>query len=430
MKSRMLGLKEYLVIFFLLFATDSILVCSNDNRLWARASWIMMLLLLLYYVQKSGFRIKRQDMNVIFLCLCLILSMIKNDGILNINYYQRVTLILLALFTARNIEYDRFVECFLSIMRVIAIVSLVGFVFHSIIESSDLFPVIMTGNGKIPFKTLFFTNIRYGVPVNRNFGPFWEPGAYQIYLNWALFYELNRSNRINIVAVLLFAVTILTTKSSAGVIILGFVFICFYLKKEKKKTIKKTYYKMAIFIFVLAGILFIINNNHLMFMLFSKFSSLLTDHSTIHSGNVSAYTRIYSVFANLDIIRDYPLFGIGSDAIKQAVMDSHGLTSNTNSILAMAASYGVVAGALYFSLFLKAAKNQCGFLNRVVFLIMVISIYSTENLIVSVFSYLVLIYEAEGRKEIIVNYEHRRENYLSFGKNEKGQIQIAQYNSL
>lgn len=426
MKISVLRLREYLVVFFLIFATDSVIVCSNDNRLWARVSWIILFILLFYYMQKSGFRIKKQDINLILLCGCLVLSMVKNDSLLSVNYYQRITLILVSLFIARNIEYDRFIKCFLVIMKLIAIVSLAGFVFHSIIENSRLFPFIMTGNGTVPFKTLFFTNIRYGVPVNRNFGPFWEPGAYQIYLNWALFYELNKSNRINIFNVLLFSVAVITTKSSAGLIILGLVFICFYLKKEKVKTAYKTNYKIIIFLLALTGILFIVNNSHLMIMFFSKFSSFFSDHSTIHSGNVSTYTRIYSIFANLDIIRKYPLFGIGSNKIKLAVKASYGLASNTNSILAMAASYGLLAGILYFSLFLKAARNQCGFLNSCAYLIMLISIYSTENLIVSVFSYIVLIYEAESRKEKIAVYELGRENNLSLRKNKKGQIQICQ----
>lgn len=430
MKISVLKLREYLVVFFLIFATDSVIVCSNDNRIWARISWIILFILLFYYMQKSGFKIRKQDINLILLCACLMLSMVKNDSLLTVNYYQRVTLILVSLFIARDIEYDRFIKYFLAIMKLIAIVSLVGFAFHSIIESSSLFPVIMTGNGTIPFKTLFFTNIRCGVPVNRNFGPFWEPGAYQIYLNWALFYELNKSNRINIMNVLLFSIAVITTKSSAGLIILGLVFICFYLKKERTKTVKKTNYKIIIFILAVSGVLFIINNSHLMIMFFSKFASFFTERNTIHSGNISTYTRIYSIFANLDIIKRYPLFGIGSNKIKLAVKASYGLVSNTNSILAMAASYGLLAGALYFSLFLKAAKNQCGFFNSCAYLIMLISIYSTENLIVSVFSYVVLIYEAESRKEKIVDYEYGRENHLSLRKDKKSQIQIAQSNAL
>lgn len=428
MKISVLKIREYLVVFFLIFATDSLIICSNDNRLYARISWIMMTVLLLYYILKSKLKIEKQECILILLCMWLIISMVENESIRNVNYYQRIIIILLSLFVTRDIEGDRFINYFISIMRLIALVSLAGFAFHLAIENSKSFPFIMTGNGTIPFKALFFTNIRYGVPINRNFGPFWEPGAYQIYLNWALFYTLNKRNKINILDVLLFSVTILTTKSTAGIIILGLVFICFCLKKERRKSIKKTNYKIIIIVLGIIGFFFIVNNSHLMLVLFDKITSFFIDRSTMNSRNVSTYTRIYGIIADIDIIKRYPLFGIGSGSIKQAIMNSHGLTSNTNSILAMTASYGIAAGVLYFSLFLRAARNQSGFLNCCVYLIMLIAIYSTENLIVSVFSYIVLIYEGKSRKKEKIHYEHRREDYLSWRKNKESQVQIGQSN--
>lgn len=414
---------NWFLVLFIIFATDSNLVCSNDNRIWARISWLAIIFLFVFYVGKFNYKLNKKFIEEILLCTCIILSMVVHGDVFNVNYYQRALLILVAVYIATSLEYECFIAIFISAMRIIAVMSLVGFVFHSAIEELSFLPEIITGNGKIIFKNLLFANIKNNSIIKRNYGIFWEPGAYQLYLNWALYYTLTKKNKICLFDVVLFSLTIITTKSTAGIMILGMVIISVFFEGNKLLKEKKDYfqYKLIILMVSIAGMVLILNNSHLMSMFFSKITSFVGNKNVINSGNVSAYTRFYSVLANIDIMKDNPLFGIGSRDIKQAVLNSYGITANTNSILAMGALYGIFAGFMYVCMFIKAVKSKRGFISKCIYLIMLIMMYSTENLIVSLFFYLVLIYEGNVVKKG-AGHESSRVYNFSRGKIKKAEI--------
>lgn len=106
------------------------------------------------------------------------------------SYYTMIACIWLAYLFSREYSVEQFSYCFCRVMRIIAIVSLIGWLFASMITSVGAIPVITNTVG-VKYKNLFLTV----VPVlahhaKRNMGPFWEPGAYQVYLNVALYFTL------------------------------------------------------------------------------------------------------------------------------------------------------------------------------------------------------------------------------------------------
>lgn len=62
--------------------------------------------------------------------------------------------------------------------------SVVCFAMQGVIVNLPFVPNLYAGD--VYFKALFLTNVPCFGDV-RNYGPFWEPGAYQLYLNWAIF---------------------------------------------------------------------------------------------------------------------------------------------------------------------------------------------------------------------------------------------------
>lgn len=399
---------NWILVFFLLYATDSAYVSSNDNRIWARVSWVIMIALFLGLLCLLKAKLKRSYIPLILLSVWIGLSMLMHGDIFNVNYYQRIVLIWLAVLVASYIEYSRFMDIFIAALKVIAVISLIGFVFHSYIERMDFLPIMTTGESS--YRVLFFTNVKCYVPGNRNFGPFWEPGVYQLYLNWAVFWELRNQDKFKLFDIILFSLTILTTKSTAGVIILALIYLYYFLfvriKRAENGAASAKRGKAFLVVLLIAAIPVVLNSESLMRFLFSKIFDFLQNRNVIDSGNISAYTRFYSVFANIDIIKRYPLFGIGIRNMKQAVWDSYEITSNTNSILAMPATYGIVSGLLYLWMFIKAAKNiGKDTLSRFLALAILIAMYSTENLIVSIVFYIILIYEGFGSKERVHDNE-------------------------
>lgn len=74
-----------------------------------------------------------------------------------------------------------------------------------------------------------------GFNVTRNCGPFWEPGAFQGFLNLSLWFELTYNRERDIywrIRIIVFIITILTTLSTGGYVAL-FVVLFFYLLTDK-----------------------------------------------------------------------------------------------------------------------------------------------------------------------------------------------------
>ena len=145
---------------------------------------------------------------------------------------------------------EKFSRCYISIMRLIAIVSLLGYFFFQFFFALSL-PEISNAND-FNFKTLFFTNLPCTPYLqNRNFGPFWEPGVYQAYLNIGLFFVLFFEDRkIRVFDAIIFSITIITTLSGAAFISMIMVYATFIFntKSTKKESLAKVLIIVLLFI--------------------------------------------------------------------------------------------------------------------------------------------------------------------------------------
>ena len=124
------------------------------------------------------------------------------------------------------VSYQEFKEIFSLIIRFLAVYSLVAFAISLIFpESIYLLPEVVRADGE-SFRNAIFSVLSESSYLKRNIGIFWEPGAYSIYLNVALFFELFEE-KFNLKRVILYAVTILTTFSTLGIICMVVLFGAF-----------------------------------------------------------------------------------------------------------------------------------------------------------------------------------------------------------
>jgi len=137
-----------------------------------------------------------------------------------------------------------FPSYFSSIIFVYAIISLLCFFYTLIGGSISYYPVQDTNiDGGVIMRVynLYYTqlgNPEAGLIYNaRNCGPFWEPGAFQGFLNLSLWFELTLNREKNIywkIRVVVFIATVLTTLSTGGYIVL-FAILLFYFSQDRKK---------------------------------------------------------------------------------------------------------------------------------------------------------------------------------------------------
>lgn len=143
----------------------------------------------------------------------------------------------------QSIEYDKFRYIYLNIATFIAFTSAILF----LLQQSNLIPLkIETTPGGVRFLMFLFNNFGWGLPFDRLAGPYWEPGAFQIVLNYALIMYLNEicSFKFSVpygkIKLAIIIIALLLTQSTAGYINL-FVFAVLTILNMKltRRTIPK-----------------------------------------------------------------------------------------------------------------------------------------------------------------------------------------------
>ncbi len=418
--------KSSLIILIILFLTDSALVTTNINRIWARMSWMIIIGLMIYLlVGKSWINIKAA-WPALLLCVCILFSMLTHNGNQAINYIQRAVLVFTTFLFAERVNYEWFMKYFIKVMKVLAVISIIGVLLKPVVVAVGFIPNLWTSETSY-YKSLLLTNVSTHYALNRNYGIFSEPGVYQLYLNWALFYEFRHKDKFRFFDVLLFSLTILTTYSTAGIPIMALEYVFFVLSGKNgeriRNDIKKTgkrflKYKLLIIAVGITALALFLGTSLRELVMF-KIREFFATPTEVNSGNVSTYTRVHSITASVYMIRSNPLFGVGIAEAKN-VLDQFSITSNTNTILGTGAMYGLVALLIYLLMIVRCVLGGArDFLTRLLFFVVIIMMYSTEPLNVSFFFTFVLFLEARHGRADFCQKENKLQGEIDNGQNTK-----------
>lgn len=251
---------------------------------------------------------------------------------------KQTAILLLAIGTgwavAEALERADFQEIFLKIMSFLSVYSLITlFIFLVFPKAFSVFPIIENWDSiHYISRNAVFSIIVDTVIGIRNYGIFWEPGAFAVLLSIALWIELYAKEKLNLKRIVLYVVTIATTLSSLGIITAGIlIFGLFFDKRVPKKA------KIAIVVIVVGvfGTLpFFDYGLGLLKALFKKFIVI----------DASSAARISSVTVVGKLFFTSPIFGVGTIGFGDHLV-REGLTTATFTFLNLLAKFGVV-GAL------------------------------------------------------------------------------------
>lgn len=368
---------HYLFTFFIIYITDSLLFGANEMMLFKGIQRFgVIIVAVAMVVHEEQVKKKKFDLLPLFLTACMAMTMMLSGRITNgYFYYTMIASFWFAYLFARKCTLEQFSYCFCKYMRIIAIVSLIGWFFSDIIKNIPAIPVVTNTVGA-KYKTLILTSIPMkGGISSRNMGPFWEPGAYQVYLNLALFFALFIEKDNNKAKDgLLFIATCLTTKSGASLIPIVLI-LCAYTFEKKQL---KTFFMVAIF-----GTLIILMFNTGMF-------GDITAKMTNQAETNSIIYRWIGIEGSIKGFADSPLFGNTpemNEYIKARLALKYtgkAYASNTNTYLNFFAYFGIFLGSFMSIRTYKLAKNSAKslFAGFLVFLAIFIST-SNENMMKS-----------------------------------------------
>jgi len=387
-----------LVVFmtYVVYATDSLLIATNQNQQLLVFSQYFITLIAIFYLM--AYFVKSAKISIAMLWLfevvaTLILSMLVNGDITG-GYIFKISLLIFGFFFTYFIEQERFIDFYIKLMRIIAVLSLIGLFFARAIMEMDIFPVVTNVSG-INFTSLFFTNIPHYAYYIRNFGSFWEPGVYQAYLFVALFFVLFCRNQLRKMDVLLFSLTIVSTFSTTGFFALATLLFGYIMSKQTngKKSIK-----WLVLMVIVLIVLYVLFTEEASQVFFNKLR-LGTDSPSFSS-------RWNAIWANIAIFLKHPLFGVGPNGmLREQVLYLKTVTQtgtffNTNTLLFHFAVYGVTLGCYYMVLIYKLVrKYACGFLAISAILLGFFIIFSGENFTYSLFFNTIIFFGLKERHQ-------------------------------
>ena len=298
------------------------------------------------------------------------------------SYFRQISIILIAVFFSKCIDFSKFKITFLNFMLVVSIVSLIAWIIFNVFNWNLPLPIINSTWEKAYYTEysnglLFFI---YKHQPERLMGPFWEPGLYASMSIIALLLngkkvKIFTSFKQRLIDIIL-SVCILLTMSTAGYILLLIVFCIRILQNVKKKSVL---FIVLFTLLIISLILLTIFIDDIILYL-SQLSPKIFGKLTFES--LSKTTRLNGPIVDMSIFFQSPICGVGMKTYLQewpTFAHLYNGESRTSTITYFLANYGML-GILYVFTLLRGVFKQKGIdiTVKTLILIVFISILSKE----------------------------------------------------
>lgn len=298
-----------------------------------------------------------------------------------------------------HMTFESFKQKFVRIMVVEAAVSLICFLWADILGNS--LPLMVAGRNAANgyYMTPYFTLGWYNIPVfHRNAGMYNEPGAHQIFLNFALLFLLSDNDHLGLtkkkytLSLLILIIAVLTTQSTTGYMCLLVVLMAVIMKKTEGR--KNTKLKIAVIVAI--AVLALVE---------SLTGVVETKLSGISTGHGSGLTRFNDTYYGYFIALSKPFLGHGVFMANQKdILNAYGIINISNGMASFAIRAGVVITVIFLIMIYNGMKKQLPygiFFNVCAFLLFFLCINS-EGLFLNI---LFLLFVGKWKKETKMSLE-------------------------
>lgn len=224
------------------------------------------------------------------------------NGLSTVGHY--LLLIAFGFTFAFVVPFKTFINYFNKVLVFISILSLILFFMTLKAGEIPFFSSTFTSVNGIYYRSFLDLYFRVDIGSPRNFGPFWEPGIYSLILIVGLVFELLSKDRPNWFNVAIFTVTMFTTLSTSGIILL---LVCPPLYFAKKKSRLPFYISLGVSALFIAA--FIIAGNPSLKIPF--FSEVFAKMFHLSGSNGSFTTRLHSPFYGIHLFFESKGLGYG-----------------------------------------------------------------------------------------------------------------------
>ena len=385
MRIKILKADEYLLqflLFMVLFLTSGFVV-TNDlmSSSVTIGLWVMVLTILLLQQRKL-----KPDMIFVFIIIAgsfLISDIFNSEPI--INTFKCLFSFVTVFFLVNRYDPERIKNSYIEIMYLISWISLILFALFTILPSLSNINVVINAAGNAYSNLYIYTHSSL---LQRNQSMFWEPGAFQTFVNIALLFEILKDNT-NIKKIFIFTIAVITTFSTTGYIALALCFLLLLIKNNRRDR-KNKQLRRAIILFVFIAAILIVYNYDLFFdrsknSVFGKIVNFFENDQIANNTMSSSTIRYYSFVKSIEAFFRKPIFGWGYEGLSIELFPyTHGM--NTCTFINFLSVYGIFYGIpmLVGFILLSKEKKQRWYISLLVFTIFFICTIS-ENFVNNAF---------------------------------------------
>lgn len=404
--------RNAILLYFIMFISGDTYICgTNSNEIILTVSRSLVIFICILLLFRMHFRLKyslnKQKIYsyIVIVVFSFVIACLNQETITRTGLkllWMSVAILLCMLLT-----FDEYVDCFNKTMYFVSLSSivftLVAYVAPDLIR---MLPFVVNSVGTRIYTCGFAGLLEgfVGQPLVRTQGIFWEPGAFQLYLNLAIAFEILYKKAANRKSVIVYSLALLLTFSTTGYVVYAWIIIVYLF--VKKKTSKQDIIKgFLIAIVLLTIVIMLLHFTEVGNIVFGK----IIDKNNANYGSTT--TRLAGILVSAKIALSHPLHGIGminmeeeffrvSFSLKEIL---GGWTNdNTNTLFYQFAAHGIPYGILFITgtfkfgnCFAKGRKSMTLAVFITLFLM-----YVGENIQYSFFPYIIVFY-GYGWKESI-----------------------------
>ena len=347
--------------------------------------------------------VKKKSMPLSYLPLILIIIMVFISmawhSEFNSRFYWRVlAIVIVSYYLLKKYGLSNIIQVYIKFMVIVSILSLIGYILLNCTQILYELPSVRNINNVTYGMGIVFNYIK--LLPERNCGIFWEPGIFASYLALAIVFEcITETESVNKFRIILFIVTIITTTSSAGYVLLVLSLGVILLRKPYLSKYKRV---LAILFIIILGVI-VLNIDDIILntsLVNNKYLLKLTSEKMVKSARMTA------IFHNLNIFNQNIILGTGINYVLEN-MSSWADISTSTYILSIFGFLG-----LFYTIFIIwgiFSQKQINIFVKILFSCILMSIVNKEPHINILFTWIIILGMASNRNAFhknTVNYKN------------------------
>lgn len=381
-------------VFSLLYLSNSMFM---QESVAGRIRLMMLLGISLFFLLVNKVRLtmnKKSIMVFLFLLIVQLFSMFLYGVDFEFGIGNIITLITAFIVTS-ILSFDKFIESYRKVMYFICGFSLLAFIAFQITpQIFNVFPSYVWHNN-IYFKNLLFCIIPYSMQYTRNFGIFVEPGMFQIFINYAIIIELFYMKQLNITYLIVYILTIITTKSTNGFIVLFIIMMAFSFKNKSMNLKNKRINKKITLIFIVTIFICLVLAKNVPYFtyVFLKVQEIWSNQGDkLGSGGERWRAFLYA----LDLYKSNPILGSGVIKFNNYNSDIIKTFTPLNWCAIYGSVYGILCNYLYM---IQVKKIKDNIFVKIMITIALFLMISTQAMQSNIFCILLIIYSTQLKEK-------------------------------